>query len=657
VEHDFRLGPWTVEPRLNKLSSNGKTVHLEPKVMQVLVCLAEAGDVVSKEKLMGTVWPDTFVTDDVLTRSISELRKAFADDARNPQFIQTIPKGGYRLMVPVNGKPDGAAGAAATVAPELLPSAETKAATGTAAATTTAPEKSQKSKLRPETVWALVAVALFVLLLAGYIARRLLPPSIKLEFKTQRSPAPQPPSGRIMLAVMPFQNLSNDPQQEYFADGLTAEMISQLGRLPSDQLGVIAWNSMIRYKGVKASEEEVGSAVGANYILEGTVRRSGNHVRITAELVEIGQHSHVWANSYDAELGDVLEVQNQVAREIAGGIRLHFTPEQVARLKTPTTINAQGYDAYLKGKFADTGGGNMFRQQIEHFQKAIQLNPGYAAPYAGLAQAYIQLASFGYAPPQSTYASARAAAEKALDIDPDSADAYLDLAWIEWRRDWNFKAAEKDFRRSLELDRNNALAHGRFSLFLKSMGRFKEALDVNNRNRELSPLEPFTEANSGALLGLMHRYDEAMNRFHRALELAPNEPYVHERLGAALLWQGRNDEAVRDFEQARELSHQQPEKIAWLAYAYAVSGRKEEARQLLAQLNRVWEEKREYVSPMHIAFVYIGLGDKDGAIRWLNEAYDQGDEWLVYLHVYPEFDPLRGDRRFQELEKRIGLVR
>ncbi|HEY6274344.1 MAG TPA: winged helix-turn-helix domain-containing protein [Terriglobales bacterium] len=638
MANDFRLGAWVVEPKLNRLSSNGKAVHLEPKVMQVLVCLAENGAVVSKEKLMSTVWADTFVTEDVLTRSISELRKAFADDARNPHYIQTIPKSGYRLIVQVSGIVNAAG---------MANGNGTSYGSGGAAAMVIATQAAghATSRIRPTMIATLVGVALAAVLLAGYLAKRPM---------ARRA---QPLSGHVMLAVMPFQNLSNDPQQEYFADGLTAEMISQIGRLPSDQLGVIAWNSMIRYKGVKASEDDVGATLGANYILEGTVRRSGNHVRITAELVEIGQHSHVWADSYDAELGDVLEVQNRVAREIAREIQLRFTPEQRARLKTPTSLNAEGYEAYLQGMFWANGGGTGLRNQIEHFQKAIDLNPLYAAPYNGLAGAYIQLASFGYAPPHETYARARAAAEKALEIDPESGEAYLSLGWIEWRGEWNFAAAERSFRRAIELSPNNSQVHGRYSLYLKSTGRFEESLKEISRAMELSPLDSYSQANAGSLLGVMHRDGPAMERFHRALELAPNESYVHERLGSALLWQNRKLEALQEFEKARTLSGSQPEKTAWLAYAYAINGNKQRAEELLAQLDRVWQQKSEYLSPMHMAFVYIALHDDDGAMRWLEEAYRERDEWLVYLEVYPEFNPLRSDPRFQELERKVGLAK
>src|SRR5215469_4734366 len=273
VDNGFRLGEWVVTPKLNSLSSNGRIIRVEPKVMQVLICLVETGDVVSKQTLMRTVWADTFVTDDVLTRSISELRKAFADDPKNPQYIQTIPKGGYRLIAAVSPMDDHNSG-------EAMPSAVGSGM----------PIRPQLR--RPRTRW-LAAAALLVAatLLSGlYLVRR--------------SPLNhRPPVIRDMLAVLPFQNLNNDPEHDYYADGLTAEMISQLGRLPSDRLGVIDWHSMIRYKGTRKTEDEIAGELGANYVLEGTVRRAGSQIRITAELVRIGNRSHVWANSYEGDLG------------------------------------------------------------------------------------------------------------------------------------------------------------------------------------------------------------------------------------------------------------------------------------------------------------------------------------------------------------------
>ncbi|HYL11367.1 MAG TPA: winged helix-turn-helix domain-containing protein [Candidatus Acidoferrales bacterium] len=627
MEKDFRLGAWVVAPRLNSLSRNGEAFHVEPKVMQVLVCLAEAGDVVSKEKLMRTVWTDTFVTDDVLTRSISELRKVFEDDPKRPQYIQTIPKGGYRLLVPAEEVRSGNGAAGATPAPDNE-------------GATTSRQKVPGAK-RVVLVPVLVSIAV-LLLLTSLALKRL-------------STASRNPGGRAMLAVVPFQNLNNDPAQDYFADGLTAEMISQLGRLPSDRLGVIAWNSMMKYKGVKKSEDEIGGDLGANYVLEGTVRRAGDHVRITAELVKIGDRSHIWANSYDGELGDVLAVQSRVAREIASEIQLRLTPEQQARLGNPASVDPAGYDAYLKGKVVIADDVKAATNKgAEHLQKAIQLTPGYAPPYVGLASYYRGQASLGLMPSKTGYAAGRSAVEKALQIDPDSASAHRELGWIYWRSEWDFAAAEKEFRKALELNPGEALTHEEYSHYLKGMGRYDEALVEINRCLELNPLASVSHANAGTLLGLMHRYDSSMEHFRRAIQLDPQQQYNHERLGAALLWQGKNREAIGELGLAVQFSNGNPERMAWLGYAYAVNGRKKEALDLLEQL-RV-NPGQKYVSPFHVALLFTGLGDNESAFRWLEKAYEQRDEWMVYLKIYPEFSSLRSDPRFQQLVRRVGLI-
>jgi TolB-like protein/DNA-binding winged helix-turn-helix (wHTH) protein/Tfp pilus assembly protein PilF len=629
MQGDFLLGSWLVSPQLNSLSCDGKSVRLEPKVMQVLLCLADTGEVVSKERLMQAVWPDTFVTDDVLVRSISELRKAFDDDAKNPQFIQTIPKGGYRLLVPVSALAPSSRNGPAPLEPAN--SAHVKSS-----------RQSPFMKLGGITV---MLVFVFVL---GFIY---------LMIRAIR-PGPAGAVDKVMLAVLPFQNLSSDLSQDYFVDGLTAEMISQLGQLPSDRLGVIAWNSMSRYKGVKKSEYDIGRELGANYVLEGTVRRAGNHVRVTAELVRIGERTHMWANSYEGDLADVLSLQNRVAREIASEIQLRLSPEQKAKLYVaPNTINADGYAAYLKGKFyGNAPAPSGIENRIQSLQLAIKLNPAHSEAYVGLASAYINLASWGYAPAQPTYAAARAAAEKALQIDPNAGDAYGALGWILWRGEWNFQDAQKQFSRALELEPGNALVHSQYSLYLKSLARYDEALAESDRALELDPVNDYAQTNAAHLLALMHRWPEAIERFRRGLEIGGNGFYVHERLGQGLLWQHRYSDAVAQFEIAKQNSGSQPEKLAWLAYAYALGGRREDALRLTETLNRIWRDHSQYLSPFHMSLVYLGLGDKESALSWLQTAYEQHDEWLVYLNVYPEFDTLRADHRFLNLERQVGGI-
>lgn len=630
VESGFRLGEWVVFPKLNSVARNGATVHLEPKVMQVLTCLAESGDIVSKETLMRTVWTDTFVTDDVLTRSISELRKVFADDPKRPHYIQTIPKSGYRLLVPTM-----------PVLPEKVSSSTSPGL----------PQVPVAPSAAMSNVWRRRLLAIILLGAGAAVAL-----AAVTYFKgAGRVKATVKPTDRNMLAVVPFQNLNNDPEHDYYSDGLTAEMISQFGRLPSDRLGVIAWNSMIRYKGTRKSEDEIAGELGANYVLEGTVRRSGGQIRITAELVHIGNRSHIWANSYDGDLGEVLAFQTRVAREIASEIQLRLTPEQEARLGNTGPVNPEGYTIYLRSKFSikrNTDAG--FREMIERLQESIRLNPNYAPPYVGVAVAYRQLASEGFAP-ASAYAKANQALEKALQIDPFMSEAHSELGWTEWRGYWNFATAEAEFRRALELGPGYGQAHGEYSLYLKSMGRFSEALTEVNAAMALDPMEAYTQANAGHLLGLLHRYDEAEQHFRKALDLGFNLAYVHERYGAVLLWEDKKEQAISEFEKAVQLSDSHPEKLAWLAYAYAVNNQKKEASGLLARLLRLPAEKR-YVSPFHIALIYTGLGDSRNALHWLREAYSQHDEWLVYLRVYPEFQGLRSERDFVDLERRIGLI-
>ncbi|PYY19509.1 MAG: hypothetical protein DMG60_04080 [Acidobacteria bacterium] len=621
MDDNFQIQEWTVSPQLNSLRCNGRMVHLEPKVMQVLVCLAKSQGVVSKQKLMQTVWADTFVTDDVLTRSISELRKVFDDDKKNPRFIQTIPKSGYRLIAPIEAIKRPSPG------PLPVPAAAT-------------PEFSlEKSRRKP---WKFVlAGSLALLLVVAYFVR---------------GHTAAVPSARAMLAILPFQNLSNDPAQDFFADGLTAEMISQIGRMPSDRLGVIAWASMARYKGKAKSEDQITGELGANYLLEGTVRRFGNQVRITAELIQKGKRDHLWSNSYDGNLEDVLALQNRVAREIASEIRVQLSPQEEARFAVANTVNSEGYDAYLKAKLRfDSPGSQAMQANMEHLRTAIRLNPGYAPPYVSMAVMNRAMASQGAADPKSSYAAARNLLMKALELDPDSATAHRELAWVEWRYEWNFTDAEKEFRGAIQLNPNDTTSRDTYALFLKSMGRFEEALTQSRQAIELSPLESFSRTNQGSLLGLMKRFDLANAQYEKAAEIDPQQPYVYERMGPVLLLQGRNAEAIAALEKARDYSGGQQDKLAWLGYAYAVSGRRLDALKVLEQLQRIGEG-RQYVSPLHVALVFDGLGENEEAMTWLEKAYQGRDEYLVYLNVYPEFQNLHSDKRFQALQRQIGLL-
>ena len=617
MDRDFQIGEWVISPRLNSLSQNGHSVRIEPKVMQVLLCLAEERDVVSKEKLMHTVWTDTFVTDDVLTRSISELRKIFADNPKNPRFIQTIPKGGYRLMLPVRDV------RTSRPADQGLPLTSNHPVTGIG-----------------RQLIALLITLLLSLLLIAYVSIR-------------RGSSPAAPK-RQVLAVLPFQNLSDDPQQEFFADGLTAEMISQFGKVSSEHLAVIAWSSMERYKHTSKPQEEIAQEVGATYLLDGTVRRSGNHVRITAELEQTGARAHVWSNTYDGNLEDVLSLQSQVAREIAQEIRLQLTPEDQQRLANTPPVDGEGYEYYLKAKSESEAMPRTAEEKAEHLRSSIRLNPRFVPAYITLAMLYRSLASEGFADPEASYSASRAVLSKVLEIDPNSAEAHRESGWISWRYEWNFAEADRELRRAIDLNPNDAQAHEIYSLFLKSMGRFDEALAHSNRAIELSPMEPYSRANAGSLLALMKRYDLAQSQFDRAIQLNPHLSYVLERMGPVLVTEGRSQDGIEALEKARDYSSGEQDKLGWLGYAYGTAGRNADATRVLEQLQAI-ASRGQYVSPLHVALVYEGLGERDKALTCLEKAYQARDEYLVYLNVYPEFSALHSSPRFQSLARSIGL--
>jgi TolB-like protein/DNA-binding winged helix-turn-helix (wHTH) protein/tetratricopeptide (TPR) repeat protein len=617
---EFQLGEWVISPQLNSFRKNGHTVHLEPKVMQVLLCLAETQDVVSKDELMRRVWAETFVTDDVLTRSISELRKVFSDNPKAPRYIQTIPKGGYRLLVQ----------AREVIVEPIKPAPQDKP-----------PSKAASSDKSHHTL-TLTIIGALALLSITYVV-------------FQYSSSSGRPRSREMLAVLPFQNLSNDPQQDFFADGLTAEMIAQFGRLSSSQLGVIAWTSMAIYKRTQKTQDEIANELGATYLLNGTVRRSGNKVRITAELVQTGRRAHVWSNEYDGNLEDVLGLQTRVAREIADEIRVELTPEEQARFwSRPPPVNGEGYEVYLKAKAEREGSPESTQKKTEHLRQAILLNPGFAPQYVELAMTNRSLASRGMADPKSSYATARDAVARALELDPNSGSAHRELGWIEWRYEWDFPAAERDLKKALDLSPNDASAHDIYALFLKSMGRYQEALAQSNRAIELNPMEPYSRANAGSLLAMTKRYEEANLQFQRGIQVNPQEPYVWERLGPVLLMQGMKEEAIEALEKARDYSGGQQDKIAWLGYAYALSHREADARRMLDQLMGMKANHR-YVSEFHMALIYLALKDRQSCLNSLEEAFDRRDEYLVYLNVLPEFRPLDGNPRFERLKARIGF--
>ena len=458
MEGDFQVGRWLVQPKLNCISGNGKAAHVEPKAMQVLVYLAEhAGEVMPKERIIQAVWADTFVTDDVLTRAVSELRHVFEDNPHEPHFIQTIPKGGYRLMAPVE-----------PVAPVYDRRTEDAAR-----------RAALQKRIALATGGAMLVILAMVLGLniAG--------------LRDRLFPRPAPPAGKVRLVVLPFENLSGDPEQEYFSDGMTEEMTAHLGRLSPERLGVIGRASAMTYKGRKKTISEIGKELRVHYVLEGSVRRAGDRVRVTAQLIEVGDQTHVWAQTYDRDVASILGLQADVARAVAHEIQIKLTPQAQTSLATPRAVNPEAYRLYLIGRFlwnkrTEEG----LKNAIDHFQRALEIDPAYAPAYAGLADSHLMLSDFGFLPPKEAIPKGKAAAQKALEVDESLAEAHASLAIAYLEYDWDWPACEKEFKRAIELNPNYATAHLWYSEYLSTTRRQAEAMAEAQRAQQLDPLSP-----------------------------------------------------------------------------------------------------------------------------------------------------------------------
>jgi TolB-like protein/DNA-binding winged helix-turn-helix (wHTH) protein/Flp pilus assembly protein TadD len=621
VNNDFRVGPWLVRPSLNTISQNGTSNRLEPKMMGVLVCLAEhTGEVVPKEKLLQTVWPETFVSDDVLKRSISELRHVFGDDAHESRIIETIPKRGYRLLVnvtPGNGQVPGHLATPQAIQTEL---------------------RKARPSIRKWKI-ALFAIGIVVpicgLLLAFNIGRS----------RERVFGSGGPPLIRS-LAVLPLQNLSGDPSQEYFADGMTEELINELSRLSG--LKVISRTSITRYKNTDKSLPQIAHELNVDAIVEGSVLRSGDRVRITAQL-HAASDASLWADAYDRNLQDVLALQSTVARTIADQIRLEITPTERARLQAPRPINPAALEAYLQGEYHarrfGTGSGPEERYKAaQYFQQAIRSDPNFARAYVALADTYIT----NVAPSSQEAPVVKDALEKALAADSDLSDAHLHMARFKEYHEWDFAGAEREFRTAIELDLNNAQAHDFYGDYLDNMGRRQEGAREEQLAQELDP------GNDHLIDGffMQGEYERALEMARYDVKMHPNDGGCHWGLYRACLRTGSFHEAIQELEHVVAL-YGYPDLARPLARADATSGHRGALRLWAEDLIRL-QGKGTPASPAMIAEVYAYLGDHKRAFEWLEKGFKERDGFLVGLKS-PVWHPLRSDPQFQDLVRRVGL--
>lgn len=475
-------------------------------------------------------------------------------------------------------------------------------------------------------------------------------------FVARVSGAPDPEAvatpDRLTLVVLPFENLSGDAGQEYFNDGLTEEMITQLSRLNPQRLGIIARTSSMRYKGTKKSIREIGQELHVSHVLEGSVRRECERVRISAQLIQVCDETHVWAETYERNLGDILKLQSEVSRSVAREIRVKLSPQEKRRLATVGSVSSAAYEAYLKGrhlwnKRTEEG----MRKSITYYEDAIRQYPEYAMAHAGIADSYVMLACRGMVPAKETFRKAKVAARRALDLDSELADAHGSLAHVRLH-DWDWEGLERDFERAIELNPSDAIVYYWYGEFLMTLGRPQDAIAVTERAYRIDPLSGVIAASFGMILYLARKYDQAVHVLQRAQEISPEHFLLHMRLGLVWIQQGKADDAIRELETAVHLANQSTETIAALAIACGAAGKLDEARALTNELE-AGRDKR-YVLPYNFAKIYSACGDVVKTFAWLEHAYEDGSPDLIELNSEPIFDPIRADPRFSGLMRRVG---
>ena len=460
---------------------------------------------------------------------------------------------------------------------------------------------------------------------------------------------------KVRLVVIPFTNLSGDPKQDYFSAGLTDEMITRLGSLDPQRLGVIAAVSSDAFRGKPIAE--IGKALDVQYALEGSVRRDGNRVRIDVQLIQVSDQTHLWADSYDRDLNDILRVQDDVGAAVASQIRVALKPPNGQRRAAVTkrTVNPEAYDAYLRGRFYWTNRADMHKS-IEAYQEAIQQDPQYALAYAGLANGYALMGQVPYddLPPAEAKPKAREAAEHALQLDPQLAEAHTALANVAFNYDWDFQTAEREFQRAVALGPNDPTPHLWYAHYCIVRNRLSQALEENSRTLELDPVSPVFNTVRAQIEYSARSYDAAIAQGMRVVEQYPNYPLAYIWLGSAYREKKMYAEALEQFSKGRQLSGNQPVMIALYGHALAVSGDAAGARRALADLQRVAQSR--YVSSVYFAAIQLGLGEKSNALDGLERAYQERNDYLAYLAVDPIADPLRSEPRFTELLHKIGVL-
>jgi TolB-like protein/DNA-binding winged helix-turn-helix (wHTH) protein/Tfp pilus assembly protein PilF len=612
-----KFGVFEVDLQSGEVRKAGIRQKLAGQPFQVLqVLLEHPQEIVTREELRQRLWPgNTFVDYELaLKKAVNRLRGVLGDSADNPHFIETVPRRGYRFLGTVEGakRPDAESATAASPARMKIP--------------------------WPVTA-SLALVLLAALLLAFNIDKlrtRIFAKSHSLEIRS--------------IAVLPLENLSKDPNQDYFSDGITDALTTELAQIGS--LRVISRTSAMHFKGMRETLPEIGSELNVDAVVEGSITRSENRVRITAQLIETQTDRHLWAKSYERELKDVLALQDEVARDISEEIRIKLTPEERTRLAVTRPIDPAAHEAYLRGRYWwHRRDRESELKGLQYFEQSVQLDPSYAPAWAGIADSYIVMAHHGGLPPKEAMPKAKAAAMKALELDSSLAEAHTSLALVKTAYEWDYAAAENEFTRAIELNPNYATAHHWYAHYLAIKRRFPEALNEIQRAHDLDPYSLVVNYFWGSALYYSRDYERALAQFRSMLDLDPSmKPAVYEALAQVYEQQGDYAHAIEQRRAALMLSGDKHD-AASLANAYVVGG-----------AEAYWGKRIEFArrqpaaSALDLAILYARQGDRDGALSSLGRAYQEHSPWLNFIACEPAFDSLSADPRFQKLAHQIGLL-
>jgi TolB-like protein/DNA-binding winged helix-turn-helix (wHTH) protein/Tfp pilus assembly protein PilF len=613
----FRFDEAEVDEGRYELRRQGRMVKLEKIPMELLLLLVgRCGELVTREEIIARLWgKDVFVdTEQGINTAIRKIRQALRDDPEQPRFVQTVVGKGYRFVASVT----------VVESPTEGPAGRTISA-----------ERGRR--------WWIGAVATAALLTVLVAVR------------------PSGCRGRLFgrgerpirsIAVLPLENLSGNPAEDYFADGMTEALITDLAKVRA--LRVISRTSVMRYKATRKPLPEIARELDVDAVVEGAVVRSGDHVRITAQLIYAPTDRHLWAEEYDRDLRDILSLQNEVAAAIAREVRVTLTPEEQAGLARRPPVNLAAYEAYLKGRYywnQRTEAG--LRKGIEFFQQTIELDPTSALAYSGLADSYTGLGYLSYLAPKDAFPPAKAAAAHALELDATLAEPHASLAYARLYYDWDWAEAEREFQRALALNPNYATGHHWYSVYLTATGRPQEALVQIKRAQELDPLSLVINTDIGFEAYYSGHYDEAIQQLRTVIAANPNFPLAHLWLGRTYQQKRMYEEAVTEYKQAGSVLRDWPVTMAAIGNIYGLSHQRREALKILGELKEL--SKQKYVTSYGVALVYAGLGENDQAFAWLNKGYAERTHWLVWLKLDPRWDSLRSDPRFQDLLRRMGL--